>query len=42
MGPAIQIFPAIEKPHVSLAAETLFTLGGVIPVTNSMLTIFLV
>ena len=41
MGPGIQIFPAIEKPHVSLAAEKLFNIGP-IPVTNSMLTMFLV
>jgi F-type H+-transporting ATPase subunit a len=37
----MQLFPAIEKPHVSLKAETLFSIGP-IPVTNSMLTMFLV
>lgn len=31
----------IQRPHVSLAAETLFRIGP-IPVTNSMLTMFLV
>jgi F-type H+-transporting ATPase subunit a len=41
MGPGIAIIPAITKPHVSLAAETLFHIGP-IPVTNSMLTMFLV
>src|SRR3954447_19479589 len=41
MGPGIQIFPAIEKPHVSLAAEKLFGIGP-INVTNSMLTMFIV
>ncbi len=39
--PGIQILPAIERPHVSLAAERLFNLGP-IPVSNSMLTMFLV
>ncbi len=39
--PGIQILPAIETPHVSLAAERLFSIGPV-PVTNSMLTMFLV
>ena len=38
MGSGILIFPAIEKPHVSLAAEKLF--GS--PISNSMLTMFLV
>ncbi len=41
MGPGIAIIPAITKPHVSLAAERLFNIGP-IPVTNSMLTMFLV
>ncbi len=41
MGLGSWIIPAIEQPHVSLAAETLFRLGP-IPVTNSMLTMFLV
>ena len=41
MGPGIQIFPAIEKPHVSLAAEKLFGIGP-INITNSMLTMFIV
>ena len=41
MGPGIPIIPAIQKPHVSLAAEKLFNIGP-IPVTNSMLTMFLV
>jgi F-type H+-transporting ATPase subunit a len=39
--PGIQILPAIETPHVSLAAERLFSIGP-IPVSNSMLTMFLV
>ena len=38
MGSGILIFPAIEKPHVSLAAEKLFGT----PISNSMLTMFLV
>jgi F-type H+-transporting ATPase subunit a len=38
MGSGILIFPAIDKPHVSLAAEKLF--GS--PISNSMLTMFLV
>lgn len=38
MGLGILIFPAIDKPHVSLAAESLF--GS--PISNSMLTMFLV
>lgn len=42
MGPGIHIFPAIEKPHVSLAAEKLFSLFGLVNVTNSMLTMFIV
>lgn len=41
MGPGIQIFPAIDKPHVSLAAETLASLGF-FNLTNSMLTMFIV
>jgi F-type H+-transporting ATPase subunit a len=41
MGPGIAIIPAITKPHVSLAAERLFNIGP-IPVTNSMVTMFLV
>src|SRR3712207_4410839 len=41
MGPGIQIFPAIEKPHVSLAAEKLFSIGP-LNVTNSMLTMLIV
>lgn len=41
MGPGIQIFPAIEKPHVSLAAEKLFSIGP-LNVTNSMLTMIIV
>src|SRR6478672_7223003 len=41
MGPGIHFFPAIEKPHVSLAAEKLFGIGP-INVTNSMLTMFIV
>ena len=41
MGPGILVIPAISKPHVSLAAETLFHIGP-IPVTNSMVTMFLV
>ena len=38
MGSGILIFPAIDKPHVSLAAEQLF--GSFL--TNSMLTMFVV
>ncbi len=38
MGSGILIFPAIDKPHVSLAAEKLFGT----PLSNSMLTMFLV
>ena len=41
MGPGFQIFPAIEKPHVSLAAEKLFSIGP-LTVTNSMLTMVIV
>ena len=41
MGPGFQIFPAIDKPHVSLAAEKLFGLGP-LNITNSMLTMFIV
>ena len=41
MGPGIHIFPAIEKPHVSLAAEKLFGIGP-LNVTNAMLTMFIV
>jgi F-type H+-transporting ATPase subunit a len=41
MGPGIHLLPAIEKPHVSLAAEKLFSIGP-INVTNSMLTMFIV
>jgi F-type H+-transporting ATPase subunit a len=41
MGPGIQLFPAIDKPHVSLAAEKLFGLGP-LAITNSMLTMFIV
>ncbi len=42
MGPGIHIFPAIESPHVSLAAEKLFSFFGLVNVTNSMLTMFIV
>lgn len=38
MGSGILIFPAINKPHVSLAAEKLY--GS--PISNAMLTMFLV
>jgi F-type H+-transporting ATPase subunit a len=41
MGPGFQLFPAIETPHVSLAAEEVFSIGSFI-VTNSMLTMFIV
>jgi F-type H+-transporting ATPase subunit a len=41
MGPGIHLLPAIEKPHVSLAAEKLFSIGP-INVSNSMLTMFIV
>jgi F-type H+-transporting ATPase subunit a len=41
MGPGFQIFPAIDKPHVSLAAEKIFGLGP-LNVTNSMITLFIV
>ena len=41
MGPGFQIFPAIEKPHVSLAAEKIFGIGP-LSVTNSMITMFIV
>jgi F-type H+-transporting ATPase subunit a len=41
MGPGFQIFPAIDKPHVSLAAEKIFGIGP-LNVTNSMITMFIV
>jgi F-type H+-transporting ATPase subunit a len=41
MGPGIHLLPAIEKPHVSLAAEKLFGIGPV-HISNSMLTMFIV
>lgn len=41
MGPGFQLFPAIESPHVSLAAEKIFGLGP-LNVTNSMITMFIV
>jgi len=41
MGPGINLLPAIQKPHISLPAETLFSIGP-LNVTNSMLTMFIV
>jgi len=41
MGPGFLLFPAIDKPHVSLAAEPLFHIGP-LAITNSMLTMFIV